>query len=201
MKFDLNKIIEMFNSLNDQTRYAVLGGIVFLVIVLDVIFLMVPQISGIVDINHQITKMSQDSQQVLVDRQRINQLKKNLEISRLQFNNLNDKIRPIQEVPSILDTISSVANENSVKIDQLEPDKAHQEVLKSTPDAKYYALPLEIKAHCGYHMFGHFLNKLENGNMFFVMKDFIIQNGDKDVNSHSFSLTIKVILVDRGGSA
>lgn len=36
MKPDLNKIIESFNSLNDQARYAILVAVVVVIILLDV---------------------------------------------------------------------------------------------------------------------------------------------------------------------
>jgi hypothetical protein len=64
--------------------------------------------------------------------------------------------------------------------------KSQQETLTSSADGKYYALPVVIKARCGYHMFGRFLNKLENEDLYFIMKDFIIQNDDKDPNTHAF---------------
>ena len=197
MNLDLKKIIESFNSLNDQTRYAIFGSVVFLIFLLDVIFLALPQMGGITDINDQIKKLSEDTQQVEVDKQRIVLLKKNLEESRVQLNSLSNKVRPIQEVPAILGTISSIANQYGVKIDQLVPEKNLQESLTGTPDGKYYALPVEIKIRCGYHKFGYFLNKLENADLFFVMKDFIIQNDEKNPNIQQFSMTIKIILVDK----
>lgn len=197
MKPDLNKILVQFNNLNDQTRYAVLGGAVFFIILLDVFLLVLPQWGAISDINGQIKQMSDDTQQVLTDKQRINQLKKNLQEARAQLSALTVKVRPIQEVPAILSTISSIANEYGVKIDQLEPEKSQQESLKAASADKYFALPVLIKAHCGYHMFGHFLNKLENEDMYFLMQDFIIQNDGANTNAHSFSLTIKIILVDK----
>jgi Tfp pilus assembly protein PilO len=193
----LTKILEYFNNLNDQVRYSILGGIVFLIILLDIFLLVVPQIDGIANVNDQIRKMTEDTQQVLTDRQRIIQLRKNLQDARVQLNSLSMKVRLIQEVPAILSTISSIANEYGVKIDQLVPEKNQQEPLKAAMDGKYYALPVVIKAHCGYHMFGRFLNKLENEDLFFILKDFIIQNVEKDPNMHLFSLTINIILVDR----
>ena len=197
MKIDLSKILGYFNNLNDQARYAILGGAVVLIILLDVFLLVLPQISGIADVNDQIKKLSADAQQVLTDRQRINQLKKNLREARVRLSSLSMKVRSIQEVPAILSTISSIANEYGVKIDQLVPEKNQQEALTADADGKYYALPILIKARCGYHMFGRFLNKLENENMYFILKDFIIQNDEKDTNMHLFSLTINIILVDR----
>jgi len=197
MKPDLNKILEQFNNLNDQTRYAALGGVVFFILLLDIFLLVLPQMGAISDINAQVKQLSDDTQQVLTDKQRIKQLKKNLEDSRAQLDALTQKVRPIQEVPAILSTISGIANEYGVKIDQMDPEKNQQEALKAASADKYYALPVLIKAHCGYHMFGHFLNKLENENMYFIMKDFIIQNDGPNSNTHLFSLTIKIILVDK----
>jgi Tfp pilus assembly protein PilO len=201
MKFDFNKILEHFNNLNDQTRYAVFGGVVVVFILLDVFLLALPQIGAITGMHAQMKQMSEDTQQVLTDRQRIGQLRKNLQMSRDQLSALSARVRPVQEVPAILSTISSIANDYGVKIDQLVPEKGQQETLTSSADGKYYALPVVIKAHCGYHMFGHFLNKLENENLYFLMKDFIIQNDAKDTNTHLFSLTIKIILVDQTQTA
>ncbi len=196
MKIDLTKIIEYFNNLNDRVRYAILGAVVFLIIVLDVFLFVLPQINGIANVNDQIKKLSEDTQQVLTDRQRLDRLGKNLQKERLELSSLSMKVRPIQEVPAILGAISSIANEYGVKIDQLIPEKDQQEALTAA-DGKYYALPIVIKARCGYHMFGRFLNKLENGNLYFILKDFIIQNDEREINTHSFSLTIKIILVDK----
>jgi len=161
MKPDLNKILEQFNKMNDQTRYGILGGVVFFIILLDVLLLVLPQIGAIGSTNDQVRQMTADTLQVQTDKQRINQLRKNLQDSRLQLSALSARVRPVQEVPSILTTISSIANEYGVKIEQLDPEKGQQETLKAASADKYYALPVLIKARCGYHMFGRFLNKLE----------------------------------------
>jgi Tfp pilus assembly protein PilO len=194
MKPDLNSAIEYFNNLNEQLRYGLLGLAVIIVIVLDVFLLVLPQIGSIAHTNQDIKKLSEDIQKVHTDKERIDQLRKNLKATRVQ---LSAKVRAIQEVPVILSTISSIANVYKVKIDQLVPEKGQQETLASDADGKYYGLPILIRAHCGYHMFGHFLNNLENGDFDFIMKDFIIQNNDKDPGTHLFSLTIQVILVDK----
>lgn len=197
MKLDISKIIEYFNNLNDQARYCVLVGVVFLIVLLDVFLLLLPQMNSIADINDQIKKFSEDTRQVLTDKRQVNLLRRNLQQARVQLSDLSVKVRPIQEVPVILSTISSIAKEYGVKIDQLVPEYNHQEALTSADDGKYYALPVELKARSGYHMFGRFLNKLENDDMYFVIKDFIIQNDDKDSNVHLFSLTIKIILLEQ----
>ena len=195
MKIDLTTILGYFNNLSDRVRYSLFGGAVFLIILLDVIFLVLPQIGGIANVNDQIKKLSGDTQQVLVDRQRINLVRKNLQKARNQWNSLSIKVRAVQEVPAILSTISSIAKEYGVKIDQLTPEYNQLEALNAA-DGKYYALPVLIKAVSGYHNFGRFLNKVENEDLSFTIKDFIIQNDEKAPGTHLFSLTIRIILVD-----
>ena len=199
MKLDLNKIIDYFNKLNDDVRYCLLVGAVLLVVLLDVFLLVLPQMGAISSLNDQMKTMSDDTQQVLGDRGRVSVLRKNLQETRMAFMLLSSRVRPVQEVPAILSTISSIANEYGVKIDQMVPEKNQQEALTSSPEGKYYALPVVIKARCGYHKFGRFLNKLENGELYFILKDFIIQNDGNDPNTHLFSMTINIILVDHPG--
>jgi len=197
MNPELKKILDSFNKLNDQTRYAVLGGVVLLVILLDVFFLAVPQIGSITDVNGQISKIGTDTEQVKTDMARIKVLKKDLQDKRDQLKILSGRVRLTQEVPAVLSAISSIANEYGVKIDQLTPQKNHQEALTTDGDDKYYSLPIVIKASSGYHNFGHFLNRLENEDMFFITKDFVIQNDSKAANARQYSMTIDIILVDR----
>jgi len=197
MKIDFSKILEVFNSLNEQVRYAIFGAVVVLILAADVFLLVLPQIRSIGDINEQIKKTSADTAQILNDKQRIEQIKKNLEDTRLKWEAMNNKVRSLQEVPAVLETISRIADENGVKIDQLMPQKQKQESLTVSPDGRYYALPVEIQAHCGYHMFGRFLNKLEGEELYFILKDLSVLNDDKSPNTHIFSVTIKIILVDK----
>jgi Tfp pilus assembly protein PilO len=157
-----------------------------------------PQMAAIDNVKDQIQKLSQNTQQVISDTQRMKPIRKNLQDERDQLRAISDKIRSIQEVPLILSTISSIASEYGVKIDQLTPEKDLQKNLATTAAyGKYYALPVVIKAHCGYHKFGQFLNKLESEDLFFIMQDFIIQNDATQPNTRSFSVTIEMILVDR----
>ena len=62
---------------------------------------------------------------------------------------------------------------------------------------QYFALPIVIQARCGYHMFGRFLNRLENEEMYSILKDLIVQSDEKDPHTHLFNMTIKVILLDK----
>jgi Tfp pilus assembly protein PilO len=194
---DPKKILERYNKLSDQTRYCVLVGAIFLIILLDILLLVLPQISSIADVNAQIKKLSEDTRQVTADRVRIKLLKTGLEETRSHLDTLSGKVRSLQGLPAILGIISSAANENGVLIEELVPEKSMQESLTKAPEGQYYALPVVLRVRCAYHRFGRFLNELENGQMYFAMKDFVIQHDGKDPNTHTFSLTINLILMEK----
>jgi Tfp pilus assembly protein PilO len=196
----MKKIIESFNKLNEQTRYGLLIFAVVVIILLDVLLLALPQMAAIGQANDKAKDLAANIQQVLTDSGRMALLKKNLETTRVQFNALSNKVRTTQEVPVILDTISSVANEYGVKIEELVPETDRLTALTRTPQSQYYALPVSIKARGAYHNFGRFINKLENSDLFFIMKDFIIQNDAADPHTHLYSLTINLVLADRGAA-
>ena len=82
MSLDPKRLLDRYNKLSDQTRYCVLVGAIFLVILLDIILLVLPQISSIADVNAQVKKLDEDTRQVSVDKMRTDMLKTNLQNTR-----------------------------------------------------------------------------------------------------------------------
>ncbi|MDE1919893.1 MAG: type 4a pilus biogenesis protein PilO [Candidatus Omnitrophica bacterium] len=193
-------LIESFNKQSEQTRYGALIVAVILIVLLDAVFVAMPQLGAIGNTNSQIKDTSENIRQVLSDYARIGLLKKDLAATRGRFTALSDKVRTTMDVSAILGTISNVANEYGVAIDQLDPEWDGKKALAKAAGAQYYTLPVLVKARCGYHNFGRFLSRLENDNLFFIIKDFIIQNEGSDPRVHEFSLTIDLILADRAVS-
>jgi Tfp pilus assembly protein PilO len=194
MEGAMKKILDAFNGFNERARYGVLAGVAVLVLSIDGFFLVLPQIGSITDIKTQIDQLAQDTEQVSDAEGQIGRLKKGLQQQRAQLEDLNARIRPLQEVPAILSVVSGIADQFGVKIDQLLPEKDRQTSIGSASEGRFYSLPIAVKARGGYHKFGRFLNKLENQEIFFTLDDFIVQNDGKDPNVQSFSMTIRLIL-------
>ncbi len=196
MNVNIQPILDKFNALDLKVRYTVFGILLLLVVGVDYLFLVRAQMAGMSALAKETQKISAETKRVKIDTQRVNQIKEGLESSRTQLQQLNDKVRSLQEVPAILEDISRTANQFGVGIDQLTPMKEAQETLITGGDAKYYALPIVIGARSGYHMFGRFLNQLENGKLLFMLRDIRIEDSGKGT-ALSIQATIKVILVDR----
>ena len=197
MKIDLSQIIGKFNALPLNARYGVFAGILLAIFVLDVITVINFQWGSLQAIGNENQTLQESIDHLNSDLQRLNQMKDGLQKSRSQLEALNIKIRPLGEVPSILEDISLIANQRGVKIEQLIPQTESPQVLVSSDSVKYYALPIVIQATSGYHMFSRFINQLELANLFFTLGQLTIENRGADINHHNINATLKVVLSDK----
>jgi Tfp pilus assembly protein PilO len=198
MKFDFNKILEQFNKLDLKIRYAIFGGIFLLIFLLDIFTLMGFQMGNIQKIDADKLTMQQSIDQLKADLKRVDQMKASLQNSRSQLESLNAKIRSVNEVSSLLEDISRIANEAGIKIEQLNPQTDPPQLLLSSGTVKYYSLSIVIQATSSYHVLGHFINQLESANLFFTLTNLMIEDrGSEGSNRHNISATLKFVLSDK----
>ncbi len=197
MKIDFHQIIERFDQLDIKIRYTVFGGVLLLVFTLDYFTVLGFQWNTLSKMDSENQTRGKDIDRLKADLQRLSQMREGLQNSRLQMEAMNAKIRSLGEVSAILEDISRIANETDVKIDQLTPQTEFQQTLISTKEIKYYTLPIVIQASSGYHMFGHFINQLELGKLFFIVSSLQIQDHGSDIHHHAIDVTLKMILSDK----
>ncbi len=196
MKFDAAAAMEQLKRLDIKARYVIFAAVLGIILLADYFLIIEFQLKGLTWAKTEIKTTAEEIERVKGDLQRVHQIQNNLQNSRTQLKALNLKIRSFQEVPVILEEIAKTANEFNVRIDQLTPQKEAQEILISSPEGKYYALPIVIRGRSGYHMFGRFLNSLEAGNLFFIVHNLRMEANEKDPNNLGFQTTLKLILVD-----
>jgi len=197
MKINVQNVMRGINGADIKVRYGIFAGILLAAFALDYFLLMGPQIRSLKGLGEAAKTTSADVQRVSNDLQRIQQIKDGLNSSRAELEAVSLKIRSLQEVPVILEEISRTANQFNVKIDQVKPLTESQETLISAPEGKYYALPIVIQARSGYHMFGHFLNTLESGHLFFILRDWHMEAGPQADQGLLVQATLKVILTEK----
>ncbi|HLD88248.1 MAG TPA: type 4a pilus biogenesis protein PilO [Candidatus Omnitrophota bacterium] len=197
MKINIQNIMRGINGADIKVRYGIFFGILLAVFALDYFLIMAPQIRSLKGLGEAAKTTSADVQRVNNDLQRIRQIKDGLNSSRAELEAMSVKVRSLQEVPVILEEISRTANQFNVKIDQVKPLSESQETLISTPEEKYYALPIVIQARSGYHMFGHFLNTLESGRLFLTLTNWRMEAGGQADKEILVQATLKVILTQK----
>ncbi len=197
MKINFNTLIEKFNRWDIKLRYAVFGVILLLIFLLDYGTIMGFQSRSLQRMENANQTLKADIDKLKADLQRRDQMNKGLTNSQNQLQAMNMKIHSTQEVSAVLAEISQTANETGLTIDRLIPQPQGQQELISTPDIKYYALPIVVEANSSYHTFGHFLNQLELDKILFILKSLDIQNQDNDISHLSIHATLGVILSDK----
>ncbi len=116
-------------------------------------------------------------------------------------NELDQKIKEFErifprerEIPKLLEKLSKVAGESGVKIIGIKPIGSSGYDQKEVEDI-YQAIPIEIIASSGYHELGKFLQKLETGYRFFMIKDLEISTSKSSVKRHDIRLVTEIFVL------
>lgn len=187
------------DNLNEKNRYYVLGGILILVFLLDYFVIMMPQVKTLVVLNPKITTLSKDLKQARADIKGVNQYQAQVAQLREKMKMVGSNILAREEIPTILENISVLANVSKIKINQIMPMKESQKLVLSNDEGSYYSLPILINARGSYHNIGRFLNRIEMNGIVMSVLDFDITATNDDPYRHSLNLTVKTFVRDRPG--
>jgi len=96
-----------------------------------------------------------------------------------------------KEIPKILESLSEIAIGAGVKIIAIKPAES------SVEGAIYQEMPIQIKAKCGYHQLGRFINSLETGDRFMKVTDINLASNAEDMLNHNVELQIKTYTLSK----
>ncbi|MFH1202620.1 MAG: type 4a pilus biogenesis protein PilO [Candidatus Omnitrophota bacterium] len=154
------------------------------------------QITSIFSLNSQRMKLNRDITAAKTEIAQINRLKE-------QYKNLEESINQGQkwfiseeEIPSLLENVSSIANNTDVKIMQIKPLQKRQiDVAGKSQD--FSPLSIYIIAQAGYHQLGRFLNQLHDNKVFMKTSELDILPDAKNYLRHNIKLVLTVFLVKK----
>lgn len=102
------------------------------------------------------------------------------------------KIITQNELPTIIEQISSLANKNSVKIMEIKPVREQGGQDKGNIKAKFVPLSVAIDLFADYHRLGAFINDLENSPQLVEVDKLVIANEKTDMQQQKIDLGINV---------
>ena len=165
----LHSVRELLGKIDPKYRYYVFGGIVLAVFLLDFFLLMQPQITSLTKIGPKMKQLSTDFNKSKVDIKQIESYKKQLVEVETKSAELNFRLKAKENVPYIIERISSIADQNRLKIDQIVPVAQDQKKLMENKRQIYYSLPIVVDVRGGYHNLGKFINSLETSDIFLMI--------------------------------
>ena len=194
----IDQISKVITKLNEKNPYAVVFGYIFVILLIDYLFIMQLQIGTLRALNPKLTTLAQEVITTRNNIERLPQYKEEATQLTRKLQSLQNKLRTRSEFPMILKEISEEANAQGVMIDQIMPNTSAEKQIAKTEDGPYFGIPVVIEARGGYHSFGKFLNALERGNVLFKVTDFTIASNTADPMTHEIKLTLLTIVLDKG---
>lgn len=184
-------------KLTEKNRYYVLIGVLLSVFVFDYLFLMMPQVRILLSLTPKTNNLLKDLKQAHYDIDHIKQYQ--AQVAELQNKMLinGTKILAREEIPVILENITKIASETSIKLNQMMPVKESQVLVLTTDEGKYYSLSILLSGRGGYHNIGRFFTRLENDKIFMSVIDFDITSHNEDQMHHAVNATIKVFFREK----
>ena len=184
-------------QVQEKHRHYVLGGLLFFIFFFFYLLIISPQLRIFIKLGPEITSLSKDIKQARDDM-------RNMEKYRMEVSDLREKMKwhgskilSKEEIPTILENISRLANDAKVQITQIMPIRESQKLVLDNEDGKYYSLPILINARGGYHNIGQFYNHVETDKIFMSIDDFDIAANNEDPAKHSLKMTVKVFVHEK----
>ena len=198
MKIELVKTIAaLFEKIDKKNRYYILIGILVLIFLINYFIFMRPQLTDLPKIGPERKILTEDLKNAKEDIQKKDQYKTQVQQLKEGINRANQWVMAREDAPLILEKLSSIANKNGIKIDQMTPKSEDQKKLLEKGDLKYFSFPIQMEAKGSYHNFGRFLNTLEHEEVFLLVKGFTMSANKEDPRNHNISLTLDSIVFEK----
>ena len=205
-------MFEFLQSLaRDKKKLAIAGVLLVVFLYVDFTFVIANQTKGLKTIKQKIVSLRKDIEVLSKD---ILYVKKNSRADAVPL-----KIKKIvseKEIPSLLQNISAIANENGIRMMQIDSTKEAPKISKkkgappsdkkgAASGDKKAAKPAQQKAQAvelasvkikldiiaGYHKLGKFINEIENADKFCLIDEVLIARDPVDPMKHKVSLVVK----------
>jgi Tfp pilus assembly protein PilO len=125
----------------------------------------------------------------------IESLKGRVSQSHERISSYERKLPVEKEVPAVLEFLSQAARKMDVRITEIKP--VAQDKSEPGVHSLYYRIPILLKAECGYHQLGRFLNKLENADRFMKIDDIKITANPEMFGIHDVRLVVVTYVMER----
>ncbi|MBF0388025.1 MAG: type 4a pilus biogenesis protein PilO [Candidatus Omnitrophica bacterium] len=193
----MNPSLDKLKELEAKYLYMMLAGIILLFAVGDYALVMRSQVGLVGSLDSRIVKLRADIADLANNKQRLVQYNDQLEQARLARKNFSAMVHRKDEVPAVLKSISSIANDCGVKIDQLSPQAVSAAALVQNEDGKYHSMNIAVRVRSGFHQFGRFLNQLERARIFWQLEDFTVKADDKDLQRQEVKMNMKILILEK----
>jgi len=193
MAFDIKSI-----DLKDKkTQVMILAGLLgVLAVLIYVSFILKPQVFRVIEAVSGAGSISADLKDAEKDIANIPAFEKNIGACREKVDRYEKMLPAEQEIPSLLENLSSMAKISNIKIVGIMPVAVKED--KSKKPQVYQEIPILINAKSGYHELGKFLSSMENSDRFMKVADIQIKYNVQSPKKHDVEILVLTYILSRG---
>ncbi len=178
-------------KLDNNKKILLIISVCVVIIYIDFISLMKLQLKGIRAQTPKIITLKENIGSLAKDLSRMEELKKRINAKEQLGTQKIKKIISEGELPLLLEAISDMANQNKVRIAQINTPKDTNAKEELIAGEKLLPINITLVLSCTYHSLGAFINSLENAEQFIELKDMKIMRDSRDYFLESVTLTLK----------
>jgi len=192
--------LNFFNELKQNKQKLILAAVIAAAaVLLDISFVMKAQVSSIGSLGKKVTKLRMDIEGVKKDKVLMRKNEQQIETQE------NIKIYTEEEIPLLLQDISSLANDNQIDVRQISPQsrevKKQEQVkgkkekgkAKAKPEQKTVnsiSVAIKLDLACSYHNLGAFLDQLERAEQPLFAQELRIARDTSNYMKQNASITL-----------
>jgi Tfp pilus assembly protein PilO len=192
--------LNFFNELKQNKQKLILAAVIAAAaVLLDISFVMKAQVSSIGSLGKKVTKLKMDIEGVKKDKVLMRKNEQQIETQE------NIKIYTEEEIPLLLQDISSLANDNQIDVMQISPQsrevKKQEQVkgkkekgkAKAKPEQKTVnsiSVAIKLDLACSYHNLGAFLDQLERAEQPLFAQELRISRDPSKYMKQNASITL-----------
>jgi Tfp pilus assembly protein PilO len=193
MAFDIKSI----DIKDKKTQIMILAGLLAVLgVVIYLSFILKPQVFRVMEAVSGAGSISADLREAEKNIADIPVFKKSMEANEEKVGRYEKMLPAEQEIPSILENLSSIAKSSNIKIVGIIPVDVKDD--KSKNPQVYQEIPILINAKSGYHELGKFLSSIENSDRFMKVADIQIRANAQSPKKHDVEILVLTYILLRG---
>jgi len=173
----------------DNKKIFLIIFIFLIVIYLDFTFVIKIQLGDLRTQEPKIIKLKKDLDALQSGLAKMQDLKNKQRQTSQKLLSKAKKIISGEQIPGVLQDISSTANKNNVNIVQIKPIKESKALASQT--GKFSTLLIALDLFCDYHSLGKFINDLENAPIFMAVENMKITSQPADYLRQKVNLVLR----------
>jgi Tfp pilus assembly protein PilO len=189
----LSSLLKEFDKVElDNKKIAAIIIVCLVLIYVDFAFLMKMQLAGLKGTGPKIAKLKTDLDLLNKDLNSMEYTESQQLENRQKILARTKKIIPQEQIASLMQEISEIANKDRVDIAQMKPSlELPAKQSKPVTPQKFTPLLIILDVTCDYHHLGGFINDLENAQVFISVVDLKIASEETNYLKQNVSLVLK----------